>query len=298
MWTKLWPPRGRIAVPGPPPLRRMPPGAPGDYRRICWPLAALALLCSCASDPQPAADRPWPTGQRLTTPATQAGFAAFALTATGQIGATGPQIAVAQGVGHWQFAGQTSLLTIHYGVHTGGFDIGGGFVVAPERLSAVWLACRDGKLTHVWQAGAAGSLLHLSEASGSCQVSYVPVHQTADVPALSLDPPTVSRGFRVEGPEIRLGSGGVDGPSGALYTGGQWLPAWVFATADCSACAKIGWHELHFLAYRRSPPQIISAIAYLHADAPQSVRIGRAVQWPQLAPLPLMDLPASWAVEP
>lgn len=285
-------------MPGQLPLRRRPPGAPGDHRRLCWLLAALSLLCSCASDPQPAADRPWPPGQRLTTPATQAAFAAFALTAAGRVGAAGPQIAAVQGVGTWQLAGKTSALLINYGVHAGGYDIGGGFVVAPDRLTAVWLTCRDGKLTHVWRAGAVGSPLQVSEASGSCQVSYVPVHQTADVPALSLEPPQVSRGFRVEGPEIRLGPAGADGSSGALRIDGQWLPVWVFATADCSNCAKIGWHELHFLAYRRSPPQLISAIAYLHADAPESVRIGRAVQWPQLQPLPLMNLPASWTVEP
>lgn len=299
MWKLMWPPNGRGVVPGPPRLGHSISTPARQNRSSCWLLATLVLLVACATDaPSTSGNPPWPTGQRLTAPASQAAFAAFALTAAGQIGAAGPQIAVAQGVGHWRLAGQTSLLTLNYGVHTGGFDIGGGFVVAPDRLTAVWLACRDGKLTHVWQAGAVGSPLQLSEASGSCQVSYVPVAQTAHIPALSLEPPQVSQGFRVEGPEVHLGPAAGDGSSGALRLHGQWLPAWVFATADCSECAKIGWHELHFLAYRRSPPQLISAIAYLHADAPLSVRIGRAIQWPQLAPLPLMNLQASWAVEP
>ena len=295
----MGPPNGRGAVPGQGCLRHSISRPAKQNHSLYWLFATVALLVSCGADsPSTSQDPLWPAGQLLTTPATKAEFAAFAVTASGQAGPQGPKIAVAQGVGTWQLAGETSALLMNYGVHTGGFDIGGGFVVAPDRLLAVWLACRDGQLTHVWQAGAVGSPLQLSGASGSCQVSYVPVHQTASVPALSLDPPKVSQGFRVEGPEIRLGPPAADRTSGSLRIDGQWLPAWVFATADCRSCAKIGWHELHFLAYRPSPPQLISAIAYLQADTPESVRIGRAVQWPQLEPLPIVNLAASWTVEP
>lgn len=298
MWIGLGPLGRGVGALGQAQLRQLRRGAARKNACLFWHFAFPSLLCSCAGDPLPAAEPLWPPGQHLTTPAVNAVFAAFALTATGQIGAAGPQIAVTQGVGTWQAAGKSSALLINYGVHAGGFDIGGGFVAAPDRLTAVWLYCRDGKLTHVWQAGTDGAPLQVSEASGSCQVSYLPVHQTADIPALSLAPPQVAQGFRVEGPEISLGPAAVDGPSGALRIDGQWLPVWVFATTDCSDCAKIGWHELHLLAYRRSPARLISAIAYLQADAPGLVRIGRAVQWPQLEPLAAMDSAASWTVDP
>lgn len=288
-----------LAADGAEPPRLMPATRrlAGSLARRLALIGLITSLCACAVD-SPVKDRPPTSAPHLKTPTTSAVFDAFACTAAGQAGTEGPQVSAAQGLGTWRLGGQSAALALLYGVHFGGFDVAGGFALESQRLTAVWLYCRDGSLTHIAQIDTAGGPLQMAEATGTCQVSYLPVRRTLQLPALDLALPKGAAGFRVAGPEIHLGPALADGTSGTLRWGGQPLPAWVFARVPCGECAKVGWEELHLLAYRADPPQIITAIAYLYADAPGQVQLGRAVQWPEVALAPPQTLQATWALDP
>jgi hypothetical protein len=142
--------------------------------------------------------------------------------------------------------------------------------VQGDRIIVTWVGCYGGDLAFVYYETTDGIASQQPDrASGYCDIVDASATEAVDLPALSMSPPALVRGFTIAGADLSF-----DGVSTgrATFAGASWS-MYPFHAVDCSACDVSGWYELHSLFRDEASGNTCIGILYLTADAPNQVSL-------------------------
>jgi hypothetical protein len=143
--------------------------------------------------------------------------------------------------------------------------------VQGDRIIVTWVGCYGGDLAFVYYETTDGIASQQPDrASGYCTiVDASAATEAVELPALSMSPPALARGFAIAGADLSF-----DGVSigRANFAGASWS-MYPFHAIDCSACDVSGWYELHSLFRDKASGNTCIGILYLMAVAPNQVSL-------------------------
>lgn len=245
-------------------------------------LLAAAVLGACADDLELELESPMTDG--ISLPVTQALVdVEFTVDVAGQGTERVGPIQISQNLGSVSVDGQSVAIfaqdyTYWETAHADVFQLVGA---TSDRLYSFYLYCDPtGKLTHIWHETTDGRGMFGESASGTCALSQTASRSSVSLPAVSMPPPPVVRGFTLHGAQLAL----EDGLPGWIYLEGRKLTLYPFASVNCTDCdTSSGWWELHSIIWDAEARQATLGVLYLNPTMPGLVTLEYTLMLPYLA---------------